>query len=1033
MQSLQKNNNWPFLETGKYFFQFFRNFRGAITLQKNSIEHSYSTIFRTEELKSFLALVLLFSAAMVAAGTISGLSFNQNAFAVSSPPDATVTSPSNGATVSSGTVTITGTASSSSNTISTVQVSVDGAPYVTATGTTSWSYTATGLASGLHSITAKATDNQGLIGYSTNVVASSGVPVGNGGQELVYDPDNGNIYVANYNPSYNIVVVSGSTNHVLATISDSGGPTGIAYDSVNHYIYTANYDAGSVAIVNTANNQVVGSVPVGSHPFGVAYVPNGDVYVANTGSNTVSAIDPSTNTVVANISVGSHPQDFAYDSTNHLLYMTNQGSNSVSVIDPSTNTVTATIPVGVSPRGIAYDPANGDMYVANFNSNTVSIIDTSTNTVSSIPTGSPGGPNGVSFDPVNGFVYVPDFSSATTRLNVIDTSTNTFINPVTLPSASYYYYTIFDPVNSDIYITSGSNIAIVQTQTQFTVSLTSTSTSVVSSQNPSTFGQSVSFTATVTPSSATGNIVFTIDGVPQAPVGVSSGQAVFSSSSLSVGTHSITAAYSGDASDLSSTSSTLTQTVNKASTSVNLVSTVNPTTFGQPTTFTATINNTGTGSITFMDGSNTLSTVPLTGNSASYAATSLSIGSHSITAVYSGDTSFAGATSNTVSQTVTQITTTTTLQSSQNPSTVGQSVSFTATVSPTPTAGDTVTFYDGVTNIGTGTTNSTGQATFATSLSIGSHSITATFTGDSSFVASTSSTLTQTVNKITTAATLSSSSNTVNFGQQVSLNATVSPTVPNGEIITFYDGVTSIGTGTTSGGMATLVITLPSGTHSITASYPGDANDLSSTSSPVSVTVLSLLQEKQSVITSLQSLTAANHDDEQDLKQAIEAVQDSVNASLWQSDGIHLVVKKGDKVFDDEKQAVQQLKGIIDGKKESASFVATSQSGINTLVGVDQGIASVAISDANTTANGYTGNNTKDVKQDIAEAQAEITKASDEIGKGQFAAGIEHYGNAWKHAEDAIADTTNNHDDDNHQGNDDNHQGNDDNHNQEHH
>src|SRR5579872_2719070 len=134
----------------------------------------------------------MFSLIVLSSGTISGLSYNQNAFAAS-PPGVSVTSPANGATISSSSVTITGTASSSSNIITSVQVSIDGTPYVFASGTTSWSYNANGLAVGIHSITAKATDNQGLIGYSTNVVTGTTIPTGNG-QELVFDPANGNIY-----------------------------------------------------------------------------------------------------------------------------------------------------------------------------------------------------------------------------------------------------------------------------------------------------------------------------------------------------------------------------------------------------------------------------------------------------------------------------------------------------------------------------------------------------------------------------------------------------------------------------------------------------------------------------------------------------------------------------------------------------------------------------------------------------------------------------------------------------------------------
>src|SRR2546429_8080219 len=92
--------------------------------------------------------------------------------------------------------------------------------------------------------------------------------------------------------------------------------------------------------------------------------------------------------------------------------------------------------------------------------------------------------------------------------------------------------------------------------------------------------------------------------------------------------------------------------------------------------------------------------------------------------------------------------TTITVTSDANPSILGQSVTFTAAVASgagTPTG--TVTFYDSTTIIGTGTLDDTGQARFtASSLSGGSHTITASYGGDGNFNSSTSSTLTQNVN-----------------------------------------------------------------------------------------------------------------------------------------------------------------------------------------------------------------------------------------------------------------------------------------------
>ena len=91
---------------------------------------------------------------------------------------------------------------------------------------------------------------------------------------------------------------------------------------------------------------------------------------------------------------------------------------------------------------------------------------------------------------------------------------------------------------------------------------TTTTVSVASSPNPAPYGASVTFTAAVTPSAASGTVTFK-DGATTLGTGsVSGGVATFSTSLLSAGTHSITAIYDGDTSYYPSTSSPLTQTVN---------------------------------------------------------------------------------------------------------------------------------------------------------------------------------------------------------------------------------------------------------------------------------------------------------------------------------------------------------------------------------------------------------------------------------------------------------------------------------------
>jgi hypothetical protein len=71
---------------------------------------------------------------------------------------------------------------------------------------------------------------------------------------------------------------------------------------------------------------------------------------------------------------------------------------------------------------------------------------------------------------------------------------------------------------------------------------------------------------------------------------------------------------------------------------------------------------------------------------------------------------------------------------------------------------------------------------------------------------------------------LTSSPNPSHINQSVTLTATITPTPPNGEVVTFYNGKTKVGTGATANGVATLTTSFSAArSHTIKASYPGDA------------------------------------------------------------------------------------------------------------------------------------------------------------------------------------------------------------------
>jgi hypothetical protein len=181
-----------------------------------------------------------------------------------------------------------------------------------------------------------------------------------------------------------------------------------------------------------------------------------------------------------------------------------------------------------------------------------------------------------------------------------------------------------------------------------------TSTVLTTSPNPSAYGAAVTLTLTVTPSAATGPVEFVNGATTIGTANLVNGQAKFTVTNLPVGSNSLTADYSGDAVHAGFTSLPVTQTVNKASTTVTLNSSKNPAASGQSVTFTAAVSpSSATGTIQFLDGSTVLGTVTIGGGSAALSTSSLSVDAHSIKATYSGDANYLTNSSAVLTQNIT--------------------------------------------------------------------------------------------------------------------------------------------------------------------------------------------------------------------------------------------------------------------------------------------------------------------------------------------------------------------------------------------
>jgi len=399
-----------------------------------------------------------------------------------------------------------------------------------------------------------------------------------------------------------------------------------------------------------------------------------------------------------------------------------------------------------------------------------------------------------------------------------------------------------------------------------------TTTALGTSINPSAFGQSVTYTATVTSNGAgapTGTVTF-LDGgsIGTGSLSGNPATATFSTSGLAVGGHTISASYGGDSNfNTSTTTSNVSQTVNTAPTAT-VVSSPGPTVFGQAVTFTATISiTTGactpTGTVTFSDGVSPLgSPATVSGNVATLTTSGLSVGSHTIGASYSGDGNCAASSTSGITQTVSQGATTTTVSAAPNPNLggVGQSVTLTANVSVTTPANGTptgtVTFKDGTTALGSPVAVMSGTATLSTTaIGQGVRSISATYAGDTNFTTSNGST--QAVNKgNTTMSTVSAAPNPSVWGQSLTLSSTISVTspatgTPTGQV-TFKDGSTTLGTGTLTGGSATFTTSaLAVGAHNITATYQGDDSFYASAASTAGTVTVGKGSTTTSAVTAL--------------------------------------------------------------------------------------------------------------------------------------------------------------------------------------
>ncbi len=747
----------------------------------------------------------------------------------------------------------------------TIPASSIGTVGVSTTGGVTTSVLQSNLAAGSYSVTATYNGDQTFSTSSSSPTSPADLTVDQATTTLGL--------VSSANPA-----VVGQTVTFTATLSSSAsGETGTVQFDDNGVSIGSGSVSGGQAQFQTS------SLALGGHPITAVYEGD-DNFVGSSSTNTVSQtiVQASTTTAVtSSANPGTVGQTINYTAT-------------VSVNGPGSGTPTGTVSFSDSGSPISacqdvgftaplqatcpqvYSTNAGHSITATYNGDTnftgstsapygesLSQVSTTTS-VGALPTTSTYGqsvtitatvaPTSGTANPTGSVTFTDNGTTAlgSSALSTTAGVTTASILVTSLPVGG-------DSITASYGGSSGFLGSATTTAATVTVSQAATSLDLGTSVNPSTYGQSVTLTATVLPttgSGETGTVTFLDNGSPFGNGSVSNGQATLTTTALPVGTDLLTASYNGDTNFVgSSTNGSLSQVVNKATTSLGLGSSVNPSTSGQSVTFTATvIPGTGsgeTGTVTFYDNGTSIGTGGVSGGTATLATTTLPVGTDPITATYGGDGNFAGsATTGPLNQVVNKVTTSLSLGSSVNPSTSGQSVTFTATVTPTSGSGETgtVTFYDNGTFIGAGGVSGGTASLATTTLPLGTDPITATYGGDGTFQgSSTVSALSQVVNSsvLGTTISLTSSTNPSTVSQSPVFQATVSATGGSGGppaytgTVTLYEGSTAVQTqSVSSGGVVFFTLSQLSsayaiGSHTFTATYSGGGQLTGSTSPPL--------------------------------------------------------------------------------------------------------------------------------------------------------------------------------------------------------
>ena len=410
----------------------------------------------------------------------------------------------------------------------------------------------------------------------------------------------------------------------------------------------------------------------------------------------------------------------------------------------------------------------------------------------------------------------------------------------------------------------GNFVGATSLPVSFSVSKNSTTLTVTPPSTAPNAGTSFQVTANIGTTSTgsvvpTGTVAFYLDSNAPVSVNVSGTTATATLTASSAGNHTLYAVYSGDNNFGGSTSSTVSFTAGKSSTTLIVNPSTNSPLGGSLMLVTATLNATyagsiiPTGQVTFMMDGVTQATVTLVaGSTASTTITVPATGTHTLQASYSGDSNYSYVLSPQVQFTVAKTSTTMVVIPATTTPALGATLLVTANITPSslgaslPTGIVTFTLDGATVAVAQVTGGSpTTASTTLPAMTPGTHTVTATYSGDNYYASSSGTAPTITVAKSPTSMIVTPATTTPAGGSSLVVTATITATspgstVPTGTVAYTLDGATVGTSAVVPGYPSTSTITLPSitpGTHTLQGTYSGDTYYATSTAAAVTITV----------------------------------------------------------------------------------------------------------------------------------------------------------------------------------------------------